>query len=341
MKHFASAVLALVAADMVGLCLHAQQVGIYLSATFDSPSGSAYAYATTTLDYSASYYYSVCTSIGAIAEEDSGAEQGYESNQTCDATNAAVSWSFGIPTDTDYMNFNGTHQEFVDYNAYQFDSNYGSDGYDCYGYWDADEMSFMGINGQTYGSSIYWYLPGPPPASIAQNSLSELTHQELGSGFCYFPRWETSTYTDMEVASQTGYYGGIFSMQLDNFNGFANFSGRRVSESFGPVSSTCWFPLSPFAQLSVGSFNASTWPVAGNTYSPDYIGWNVPEGNYYQNQLNGSGSCTMFSDSQIMSISQCQNGNLFRIYDYGHTNSFNIYPSTMFASRAAATGRAQ
>jgi hypothetical protein len=48
-------------------CTNAQQLGVYLSASFDSPNGNAYAYATTALDYSASYYYFVCTSINALA----------------------------------------------------------------------------------------------------------------------------------------------------------------------------------------------------------------------------------------------------------------------------------
>jgi hypothetical protein len=340
-------------------CTNAQQLGVYLSASFDSPNGNAYAYAPTTLDYSASYYYFVCTSINALAEEDNGNQQGYESSEICDATDAQVSWSFSIPTDTDYMNFNGVHQEFIDYNTYQFDSNCGSDGYNCNDYWDYDEMSFLGIDGQTYNGPTYWYLPGPPPASISQNQLSQLTHQELGS-YCFYPRFETSIYNGVEPVAQTGFYGGMFTGQLDTFNGFASYAGRTVGESVNTTSvdatqGGCYFFQSIFIQPSNTTFlDSSKWgPLSGTTYNFDDIGDRKDEADYYQglvntppspqNPLGLKASCTLYTSSQVMSISSCRSSTPISAYNAGNPNTliFIINPGSMTAFRGSTSGPAQ
>lgn len=98
----------------------AQQFTVYLSTSFDQPTGSAYAFAETTADYSTGYYYDVC--VGAAA---SGYREGYTVGQyddylyshdlTCDATDAYVNWWFSVPTDTESILFYGIHYEFMYY----------------------------------------------------------------------------------------------------------------------------------------------------------------------------------------------------------------------------------
>jgi hypothetical protein len=321
---------------------YAQQFSAYLSSSFDQPSGSAYAYAQTTADYSTGYYYTVCTGIIAQGERD-----GYTSDQwdeyensnslTCDATDAEVSWSFSVPTSTIYIEFFGQHYEDVDYYVYQFDP---SCGYDCYYYWDAYEFSVLGIpNGSNEGGGATIYLPGPPAVSTAEYQFFQQTQAEQGQ-YCFYPSSETSTYEGKDTSQ--GAYVGLFSGHLYNPGGFADYTGRTVGEAVYVTSDTCWFSGSPFDRPTTGNFNdAGQWTVSGSAYAtgPVYDGVSAATavGNYYQ----ARGPCNAFTATQIMSISSCRSSIPTYVYDPGHTLKFDIGTSTMTATRAGAFGAAQ
>ena len=341
MRNLSSAVSTCFIGAVLGLCARGQQLGIYLSTSFDPSSGSAYAYAQTTTDYATGYYYYVCTQVSATGEEDNGNENGYFSSTVCDATDAQVSWSFAIPTDTDDISFTGQHSEWFDYQTYQFDPNCGYDGYSCYSYWDAFEMSYLGIGGEGYSTDMLWYLPGPPAVGYGQSEITEYTNAQQGT-FCWYPRSEVSAYN--WIGNEPTYYTGVFYAQLDNFSGLANYTGRNVGEGVYITSSTCWFVGSPFDEPTTATLNDSgIWPIfSGNSYGADYIGVSKAEADYYQGLLGGGQSCYDFTATQIMSISSCQGGGIpTQVYDPGHTISFDILSNAMIATRASASGPAK
>lgn len=317
---------------------HAQQFGVYLSSSFDQPSGSAYAYAQTAADYSTGYYYTVCTAIIALGQRDGYTVDQWDEYEnsnslTCDATNAEVSWSFTVPTSTIYIEFFGQHYEDVDYYVYQFDPYCG---YDCYYYWDAYEFSILGIpNGTNEGGGSAIYLPGPPAVSTAEQQFFQQTQAEQGQ-YCFYPSSETSAYEGKDAAH--GANVALFSGHLYNPGGFADYTGRMVGEAVYVTSNTCWFSGSPYDAPTTGNFgDAGQWVVsASGAYATgpvyDGIGGGTAMVNYYQ----ARGACNLFTTTQIMSISSCHSSIPTYVYDPGHTMKFDIGTSTMTGTRAGA-----
>lgn len=219
---------------LFSLCAHGQELQLWLSTSFDQPSGSAFAFAQTLTDYATGYYYSVCTSAIAYTEDDDGDyDYDWASSAVCDPTNAAVYWYFTVPTTTDWIGFSGYHYESIDYYVYQFDDYCDGDGYDCYDYWDAFEMGLIGINGGTYDSGTSWDLPGLPAYGSDLASFEEYTMQTQGTR-CIYPTAESTTYS-LEENTSGGFYGAGFKMTL-TVPGSADVSGRKAQETLSNIS---------------------------------------------------------------------------------------------------------
>lgn len=285
------------AGALAGALAHAQYIGVYLSTSFDQASGSAYAYAETTGDYSLGYYHTVCASADAFVEDDSGAENHYSSPPSnCDASDAQMSWNFTVPLTTVDIEFTGDHTEEIDYPVYDYDENCGFDGFICGDYWDAYGSSLLGVGGQTYDEpGSQWDMPGYP-VGYGEAVLYIYTYGERGT-WCWYPDDESSSYIGPGGWTRGGQKTGArFSATLDNFGGIADYTGRTVGESLNDAfpdyqSGGCWFPDSDYPQV-LGVNSASTWTVSGNSYSTDFIGADSAVANYYQYLLTHSNPMT-------------------------------------------------
>ncbi len=132
---------------LMGACLFAalfappvsgQQLGIYLSASWDSSTGDTYAYAQTASDYATGYWYYLCVDLTAFGQEpgELSASDYYDGPFGCDSTDAEVDWSFTTYATTNYLDVFSDHQEYIEYQTYQQDPYCGFDYLDCYSYWD-------------------------------------------------------------------------------------------------------------------------------------------------------------------------------------------------------------
>jgi hypothetical protein len=73
---------------LLGSSAQGQQAGIYLSYSWDQPSGDFYGYAEATGDYASDYYYGYCAEIGLWQTPGSFSN----SSENCSNTDAVVNW---------------------------------------------------------------------------------------------------------------------------------------------------------------------------------------------------------------------------------------------------------
>jgi hypothetical protein len=133
MKNLNGLISGMVACTVLGaFSAHGQSLAVSLTGTYSG--GTAYAYAETTSDYATGYYYDLCTYIGAFGEEDDGTWDFYETSGNCSSTDAEQSWTFTPMGTTDFIQFAGEHDVYIDYYVYQMDEYCGGDEYACEDY---------------------------------------------------------------------------------------------------------------------------------------------------------------------------------------------------------------
>lgn len=222
------------------------------------------------------------------------------------------------------------------------------DGYDCYDYWDAFEMSLL--EGSNEAGSYSWSLNGPPAIGYGTTQITQYAHQDFGT-FCPYPTGETSQYYLLENSNM--YFGAGFKMQLSVPWGWVC-TGRQIHEVISNVSASrpgdstpaCWYSGSPYGYPSFGP--GSTWTVHtgnihgdGGQYDADFMGYSIGAADYYQSLLSGSQSCVMYSTTQSMTMSSCSTG-LFTAQPYSvNANYFKIYATYMLGFRQGTGGQAE
>ncbi|MDQ2711077.1 MAG: hypothetical protein M3Y72_17340 [Acidobacteriota bacterium] len=142
----------LLLASLIPLSAYGQNIGASSSWTWDQSTGSVYLYAQTTTDYSSAYYYDACvtTILGIYPASGGGSTEGGPFNCVNGSggpIDAESSYNTTVTTALVELDFQSYHQVDATYQTYQFEPNCGDE---CDGYWDAFELSFLGVDDTTY-----------------------------------------------------------------------------------------------------------------------------------------------------------------------------------------------
>jgi hypothetical protein len=158
------AVHAFCASVLLGSMALGQEIGGYMSYSWDQASGDFYAYSQLTADYSTAYYYSLCAGMALVQTPDSGSPVYSSSSTSCSGTgDEEVSWYTTVTTAPVVLDLEGEDEISMDYYASQFEEcDYGY-------YWDAYEAAFL--DGETYGGPENFYLPGPPGQGVPEEEF--------------------------------------------------------------------------------------------------------------------------------------------------------------------------
>ncbi len=323
-----------------------QELGVYLSATWNSSSGDTYAYAQTASDYATGYWYFLCTGLVAFGQEpDYGLDDwdDYEGPSGCDSTDAEVDWSFTTDATTNYLQVFSDHYEYIEYQTYQQDPYCGFDDLDCYSYWDDFELSLVADDGE-YSSPEFWYLPGPPAITYGTETLMQELLLQFGT-YCFYPTAETSIYHGIDETVFPDYYSATYYATL--YPGApADYSSRSIAESIDLTSEDCSDYGGGYEAITNENFSCCEydWTASGTEYAFDdwdYVDIKKDRADYYQTVLEGS-PCTAFYGSQSMKIASCAEPTVpFYIYDTGHPIWLEVSASSINTGRGTDGGYAQ
>lgn len=316
-RHLAVALFVVCLGCLSALSAHGQEVNFASDWDFDYPgSGNVFAWAETWTDYSTGYYYGVWAHVALFIQPTGGSQ--YEATLTCDGEEYADVDAYiectgdqaSGPADYQVVS---SHSSDATYWDSQFDP--GCEGEECGWYYDAYEMSLLGVSGQTYTYDVGWELAGPPAIAVPEEVTASGSIEHDFSIDCSFPTGEQSAHYDPQWKDEpSGRFGGLFTAMLQQPpGGSVDFSGRQVQEILGTGTDSCYNMFKNTTKFPgpIPNGNASTWTVGGlNIYGTDLIG--VQDGDtdpnnyvlYYKNQLGAGQSCG-YSLTQSVEIDTC------------------------------------
>ncbi len=277
-------------------------------------------------------------------EEDDGTWDFYETSGTCGSVDAEITWSFSVPADTDFIQFSPENIEYIDYYAYQVDGGCDFDGVACDDYYDAFEMSLLGVDGGTYSTGGGWTLYGPRAVGYINAAVMETSIAYWGT-LCQYPDSEYSVWEGISnVAPITGlpaveaYFLAFFYPPPILGLGYA---GRYTQEDITITGENCYTQFGGMYGPITSIANSTFGPIILSSYGPDYIGALKDSVDYYQSQMGPYDICSQFSGTQAMKMNHCEAPSVFSQYDPGHRFQFVITQTGATSYRGDASGPAE